>query len=219
MRCVSSSAGRGPGWDLAGQVGDRVGGRRRVRGRCRRSARPDARLGANRVRATSRDVSRPCRLRGESRPRSVTFSSAIAPPSLMLAVWWRTGATIRISTTGSTISSGRFPVSSTRCRCARDAGEGMSRNPGDDTAGARRLLARLDEAGSALRHVKGSYPAGHPISRIAARAARAEETRRILLAARLARAERRRSCSVAGGTGTASTLGNGAAIRFASSIS
>jgi hypothetical protein len=33
----------------------------------------------------------------------------------------------------------------------------MSRNPGDDTAGARRLLARLDEAGSALRQVKGSY--------------------------------------------------------------
>jgi hypothetical protein len=33
----------------------------------------------------------------------------------------------------------------------------MSRNPGDEAAGARRLLARLAEAGSALRQVKGGY--------------------------------------------------------------
>ena len=57
----------------------------------------------------------------------------------------------------ATISSGRFPVSSTRCRCARDVGEGMSRNPGDEAAGARRLLARLAEEGSALRQVRGGY--------------------------------------------------------------
>jgi hypothetical protein len=33
----------------------------------------------------------------------------------------------------------------------------MSRNPGDDMAGALRLLARLHEAGSALRHLKVGY--------------------------------------------------------------
>ncbi len=33
----------------------------------------------------------------------------------------------------------------------------MSRNPGDETAGARRLLVRLAEEGSALRQVKGCY--------------------------------------------------------------
>jgi hypothetical protein len=57
----------------------------------------------------------------------------------------------------ATISSGRFPVSSTRCRCATGVGEGMSRNPGDEAAGARRLLARLAEEGSALRQVRVGY--------------------------------------------------------------
>jgi hypothetical protein len=33
----------------------------------------------------------------------------------------------------------------------------MGRNPGEETAGARRLLARLAEAGSALRQEKGCY--------------------------------------------------------------
>jgi hypothetical protein len=33
----------------------------------------------------------------------------------------------------------------------------MSRNPGDEAAGARRLLARLAEEGSALRQVRGGY--------------------------------------------------------------
>jgi hypothetical protein len=33
----------------------------------------------------------------------------------------------------------------------------MSRNPGDEAAGTRRLLARLAEEGSALRQVKGGY--------------------------------------------------------------
>ena len=57
----------------------------------------------------------------------------------------------------ATISSGRFPVSSTRCRCATGVGEGMSRNPGDEAAGARRLLARLAEEGSELRQVRVGY--------------------------------------------------------------
>ena len=61
------------------------------------------------------------------------------------------------STTGSTISSGRFPASSTRCRCAKDAGDGMSRSPEDETAGARHLLTRLAEGGRAIRKVKGGY--------------------------------------------------------------
>jgi hypothetical protein len=33
----------------------------------------------------------------------------------------------------------------------------MTRNPDDETAGARRLLTRLAEGGSALRQVKGGY--------------------------------------------------------------
>ena len=41
----------------------------------------------------------------------------------------------------ATISSGRFPVSSTRCRCATDVGEGMSRNPGDEAARSMRTKA------------------------------------------------------------------------------
>ena len=39
--CDAYQAGRAQGWDLAGQVGDRVGSRCRVRGWYRGSARPD----------------------------------------------------------------------------------------------------------------------------------------------------------------------------------
>ena len=103
MRCEPSGnvmrfkfSGPGSGWDVAGQVGDRI-----------RQSPPCSRL-----------LSRIC---------------------------------------AATISSGRFPVSSTRCRCATGVGEGMSRNPGDEAAGARRLLARLAEEGSALRQVRVGY--------------------------------------------------------------
>ena len=34
-------------------------------------------------------------------------------------------------------------VSSTRCRCAKDVGEGMSGNPGDETAGSAALACAL----------------------------------------------------------------------------
>ena len=62
--------------------------------------------------------------------------------------------TIPISTTGSTISSARFPVSSMRCRCTRGADERL-REGRKTTRQGLGGCSGLSEQGAALRKAKG----------------------------------------------------------------